>query len=93
MEYLIKLSQIRFEDTKGVIKGQNTDIQNTILSNMNRTKIKKMLRNDKQFMLHWRYPSCYSSYKSGDKSCMRKGLDSDYHKRNICVVICDTDIP
>lgn len=43
MEYLIKLSQIRFEDTKGVIKGQNTDIQNTILSNMNRTKIKKML--------------------------------------------------
>jgi hypothetical protein len=47
MEYLIKLSQIRFEDTKGVIKGQNSDIQNTILSNMNRTKIKKMLRNDK----------------------------------------------
>ena len=28
-----------------------------------------------------------------DKSWMKKELDFDYDKRNIYVVICDTDIP
>jgi hypothetical protein len=31
--------------------------------------------------------------KPGDKSWMRTGLDYDYDKRKISVVICDIDIP
>jgi hypothetical protein len=31
-------------------------------------------------------------FKPGDKSWMRKGQDCIYDKRNISVVICDTDI-
>ena len=40
-------------------------------------------------------PVCYSCHKSGKTSstCMRKEPDCDYDKRNISVVICDTDIP
>jgi len=36
---------------------------------------------------------CYSSYKPGDKSWMRKGPNCDCDKRNISVVVFDTDIP
>jgi hypothetical protein len=35
----------------------------------------------------------YSSYKPGDRSWMREKPDCDYDKRNIFMVICDTDIP
>jgi hypothetical protein len=37
--------------------------------------------------------SCYSYYKSGDKSWMRKGPDCDYDKRNTFLVTCDIDTP
>ena len=37
-------------------------------------------------------PSCYSSYKIGNKSWKRKVPVSVYDKWNISVVICDTDI-
>ena len=38
------------------------------------------------------HPSCYSSYKPGDKSCMKKWPDGGYDNQNIYVIICDTDI-
>ena len=37
--------------------------------------------------------TCYSCYKPSGKSWIRKGPDNDYEKRNISVVICDTDTP
>jgi hypothetical protein len=52
----------------------------------------QVLRNQKQFLLHLWHPSCHSSYKYGDKSWMKKGPNCDYDKRNISVVICETDI-
>jgi hypothetical protein len=36
------------------------------------------------------HPSCYSCYKPGDKSWMRKGRYCDCDKRNIYLVICNT---
>ena len=39
------------------------------------------------------HSSCCSCYKSGDKSWMRKLPDCDLGKRNIPVVIWDTDVP
>ena len=36
--------------------------------------------------------SCYSSYKPGDESWVRKGQGSAYDKWNISVVICYTNI-
>jgi hypothetical protein len=35
------------------------------------------------------YPLCYSCYKPGDKSRMRKWQDGDCYTRNISMVICD----
>ena len=35
---------------------------------------------------------CYSCYKPCDKSSMRKGPNCDYDKRNISMVICNTNI-
>jgi hypothetical protein len=35
----------------------------------------------------------HSSYKPGDKSCITKEPNNDYEKRNISVVIGDTDTP
>ena len=46
-----------------------------------------------QFLFHMWHSSCYSCYKHDDMSGMRKGLDCHYDKRNISVVICDTDTP
>ena len=37
--------------------------------------------------------TCYSCYKTSGKSWIRKGPDNDCEKRNISVVICDTDTP
>jgi hypothetical protein len=51
----------------------------------------QVLRKGKQFLVHMWYSTCYSYYKSGDMSWMRKWSDWDYDKRNISVVICDTD--
>jgi hypothetical protein len=51
----------------------------------------QVLQMGKHFLLHMWHPSCYSSYKAGDKSSMRKGPDCNYDERNISVVICDTD--
>jgi hypothetical protein len=39
------------------------------------------------------HPSCYSSYKPGDKSCMRIKPESVYDKWKISVVICGRDVP
>ena len=44
-------------------------------------------------LLHMWHPSCYACYKPGDKSQMKKRPDCDYEKRNISVIICDTDTP
>jgi len=38
-----------------------------------------------QFLFHTCHPFCYSYYKPGDKTWMRKGPDCDYDKRNISV--------
>jgi hypothetical protein len=35
-----------------------------------------MLRKGRQFLLHMWTSSCYSCFKPGDKSCIRKGSDS-----------------
>ena len=43
----------------------------------------------KQFLLHMSHPSCYSCYKHGDKSWIRKEPECDYDNWNIFVVICD----
>ena len=51
-----------------------------------------MLWKGKQFLLYVWHPSCSSYYKSDDKSWMRNRPDCDNEKRNISVVICDTDI-
>ena len=45
-----------------------------------------------QFPLHQWHLSCYSCYKSGDKSCKRKGDVISYDKQNIAIVICDMDV-
>jgi hypothetical protein len=39
------------------------------------------------------HPSCYSSYKPGGKSWIRKGSESVYDEWNISVGICYTDVP
>jgi len=39
------------------------------------------------------YYQLYSCNKHGDKSRIRNELDSDYGKRKLSEVICDTDIP
>ena len=36
-------------------------------------------------------PRRFTHYNPGDKSWMIKRMDCDYDKRNISVVICDTD--
>jgi len=41
---------------------------------------------------HYWHPSRCSCCLSGNKSLTRKIPDCDYDKRNIFVVICDTDI-
>ena len=41
----------------------------------------------REVLLHYRHLSCYSDYKSGDKSWMRKGSGFYYDKRNISVPI------
>jgi hypothetical protein len=46
-----------------------------------------------QFLLHIWHSSCYSCCKPGYKWWMRKEADCDYKKRNISVVISNTDIP
>jgi hypothetical protein len=52
-----------------------------------------MLRKGRQFLLHTWYPSCYSCYKLGDKSWIRKGPDCDSDKQYISVVICEKMFP
>jgi hypothetical protein len=54
--------------------------KNWAMSNTNPTK------NQEWTQVLW-HPSCYSSYKPGDKSWMRKGPKSVY-KWNMSVVIC-----
>jgi hypothetical protein len=49
-----------------------------------------MLRNSKQFLLYYWYPSCTSCLKPCDKSWMKKATDCYYDERNISVEICDT---
>ena len=44
------------------------------------------------FLRKW-HLSCYSYYKSSEKSWMRKGADCDYDKRNTFLVTCDIDTP
>jgi hypothetical protein len=51
-----------------------------------------VLRKGKQFLLHILHLLRYSCYKPCDKFWMRKGSDCDYDKRNIFMVICDTEI-
>ena len=41
----------------------------------------------REVLLHYRHLSCYSDYKSGDKSWMRKGSGFYYDERNISVPI------
>jgi hypothetical protein len=67
------------------------------MNNTNLTKTSKkqgrtqVLGKSGQFLFHMWHLLCYSYYEPGDKSLMRKGLDCDYYKRNISVVICDTN--
>jgi hypothetical protein len=55
-------------------------------------ELTQVLRKGKQFRLHYWPPSCYSCFKSGDKSYMRKGPVYNYDKWNISLFTCDTDI-
>ena len=50
-----------------------------------------VLRNGKQYLLNQWNPSWYNCFQSGGNSWM--GNICDYDKRNISMVICDTDIP
>jgi hypothetical protein len=52
-----------------------------------------VLQKDKQFLLHQWHPLYSSYYKPGYKSWIKDGRDYDCYKRDIFVVICDTDIP
>lgn len=47
---------------------------------------------DKQYLIHVREPFVLFKYKPGYKSYIRKGPHY-YYKRNISVIICDSDIP
>ena len=71
-------------------KRTNNDGQNSTQTTKSRTLV---LRKGKQFLFHMCHPSCYSFYEAGDKPWKQKGLDCDYDKRNITVVICDSDFP
>jgi len=79
----------------------NTDLHNTTQKTNDwattQTPLKPVwthvFRKVKQFLDQFWHPSCFSCCKTCDKSWMRKGPESDYVKRNISVVICDTDIP
>ena len=82
-------------------KRSNNDLQNIIQKTKNRatrTSLKPRLNSGVPEEWAVSIPNvapvvlCYSCYKSGDKSGMRKGPDSDTGRRNISVVICDTDI-
>ena len=77
-------------DKRKKYKRTNNDLQNTTQKTKDRatrTPLKpKVIQNGKQFLLHMWYPSCYSCYKLGDKSLMRKEPDCDYDKRNISAV-------
>jgi hypothetical protein len=50
-----------------------------------------VLRNGKQYLLNQWNPSWYNCFQSGGNFWM--GNICDYDKRNISMVICDTDIP
>jgi hypothetical protein len=52
-----------------------------------------VLQKGKQFLLKMWHPSCYSSYRPGDKSSMGKGSDCNDKKPNVYVVIYDKDTP
>ena len=59
---------------------------------MNPTK-NQVLQKGKQFLLKMWHPSCYSSYRPGDKSSMGKGPDYNDDNLNVSVVMCDKDTP
>ena len=46
-----------------------------------------------QFFLKMWHPSCYSSYRPGDKSSMGTGPDCNDENLNVSVVSCDKDTP
>jgi len=77
----------------------NNDVQITIETIKDRAK-RTPLKTEYELMCSGRISSscsicgtsCYSCYKPVDKSWMSKGLDCDCDKRNIFVVICDTDL-
>jgi hypothetical protein len=50
-----------------------------------------VLQKGKQFLLKMWHPSCYSSYKPGDKSSMGTGPDCNNDKLYVSVVIFDKD--
>ena len=68
------------------IKRTNNDLQNFAYKTKDRVMrtppknrgCAQVLWKGQQFLLHQWHPSCYSSYKPGDKSLMRKGLGNLY---------------
>lgn len=74
---LLKLTEM-FEDNKHAIRCRNLKNSN-VSNNRIKTKIPTMaiyrklkIAEHEYFLLHEWHPSCYSIYKSGDKSWMRK---------------------
>ena len=88
----------KFEDTKGVIRNSKSkDRQHNGKKKEKKRKEQKdkqhgwtlVLRKGRKFLLHL---LCYSYNIFGDVMKEEK-LDCDYDKRNVSVVICDTDTP
>ena len=46
------------------------------------------LRKDKQILLHLWHPSCYSSYTSGDVSCLSHTLSATFSKHETFIYYC-----
>ena len=70
-------------------KRTNNDLQNITKKTKDRATRTPLKPGWIQFLLHMWHPSCYSRYKPGEKSWMRKRLVSNYDKRNISMVVCE----
>ena len=80
-----KVQKAKQRSTKHTYKTKDRVTRTPMTKNRGWTQV---LRKGRQSLLHYWHLSCYSSYKPGSKSWMRKGLESVYDKWNISVVIC-----
>jgi hypothetical protein len=89
---LIQEGQTMQWQKKNKYRKRQTMICKTLHRKLKNMDLSRVQRKGKHVRLYWWRPSFYTCYKPVDKSWMRKGPDCHYDKRNISVVICNTDI-